>query len=176
MDKIDSTGPGSFFFRPDVNIPNKDKDKKAKSSSSSKTFLSLFPATQESGKESSVFNPAINLPSELSEQELNDLLVPYIDTIHQLGDALIQYPSREHIAQYRQSLSVFLQLISDHVYGQEEHKSTKDLENQKKFTLLTRINKKLEDLALGILTNQSSQLQILSKVEEINGLIFDLLH
>jgi uncharacterized protein YaaR (DUF327 family) len=175
MDKIDSTGPGSFFFRPDLTNPNKDKEKKTKSTSSAKTFLALFPSSSESGMEPRLDGFGL-LPPNLTEQQMQEYLVPYIDTIHQLGDALIKLPSRENITQYRQALSSFLQIVSDHVYGQEEHKSTKNLANQKKFTLITTINKKLESLALGILTNQASQLQILSQVEEINGLIFDLLH
>lgn len=176
MDKIDSTGPGSFFFRPDSPLPNKEKDKKTKSSSASKSFLAFFPPTSDSPNESSKFEGSNSLPPNLSDQELQDYLVPYIDTIHQLGDALIKLPSRDHITQYRRALSEFLQIVSDQVYAQEEHRSMNSLVNQKKFTLLTTINKKLEGLALGILTNQATQLQILSQVEEINGLIFDLLH
>lgn len=175
MDKIDNTGPGSFFFRPDMTNPNKDKEKKTKTTTSSKSFLALFPTTAEPGMEPRLSEFG-TLPPNLTEQQLQEILIPYIDTIHQLGDALIKLPSRDNISQYRQALSRFLQIVSDQVYSQEEHKSTKNLAHQKKFTLLTTINKKLEDLALGILTNQSSQLQILSQVEEINGLIFDLLH
>jgi uncharacterized protein YaaR (DUF327 family) len=47
---------------------------------------------------------------------------------------------------------------------------------RKKFTQVEIIDQKLEQLAAGILSNQKDQLGLLGKIEEINGLLVDLLH
>ena len=66
-------------------------------------------------------------------------------------------------------------------------KNTYDIENQlgirsprfknrKKYIIVTVVNEKLEQLARDIMFIQSSQISMLAKVEEIKGLLVDLLH
>jgi uncharacterized protein YaaR (DUF327 family) len=42
--------------------------------------------------------------------------------------------------------------------------------------LIQVVDQKLEQLAAGILTGQASQLELLARVDEIAGLLVDLLH
>jgi uncharacterized protein YaaR (DUF327 family) len=48
------------------------------------------------------------------------------------------------------------------------------MKKQKRYTMIRVVNEKLEKLAAGIMQNQYSQMEILRRVEEINGLIVDI--
>ena len=47
--------------------------------------------------------------------------------------------------------------------------------NRKKYTLVQVADRKLEELAVAILSGQAAQLDILARVEEINGLLVNML-
>jgi uncharacterized protein YaaR (DUF327 family) len=48
-------------------------------------------------------------------------------------------------------------------------------EDRKGYTKIQIIDRKLEDLAAMLLTNQGRQLELVSRLEEIRGLLIDLL-
>ncbi|NCN05896.1 MAG: DUF327 family protein [Spirochaetales bacterium] len=170
-DKIEGLGPGAFLFRSD--LPHQNKKEKVKKGTPG-SFSQLFQ-TSDSQLE---FNSGEWNFHELQEnpEKLRAFLVPYIDTIHERGDALSSLPSRQNLSAYRESLSLFLKIVGSFTYTTEEHKSSREVLNQKKYIIIKRIDEKLENLALGILTEQAEKLKILAQVEEINGLLFDLLH
>ena len=57
----------------------------------------------------------------------------------------------------------------------EEKISGVNILRRKKFTLVKVIDKKLESLAAEVLKNQRDQIGILSAIEEINGLLVNLI-
>lgn len=100
-----------------------------------------------------------------------------VDTLHGRGEQLKEQPSLENIREYRTAVSKFLQYISKHALEAEQIDGSRyhPLKKQKKFTLIKVVNERLEQLACGILQSQFTQLDILQRVEEINGMIVDLL-
>ncbi len=100
-----------------------------------------------------------------------------VDQLHSRGEQLKETPSLENIKDYRQAVSKFLQYISKHALEAEQIEGARyhPLKKQKKFTVIKVVNQKLEQLAAGILQSQFSQLDILRRVDEINGMIVDLL-
>lgn len=100
-----------------------------------------------------------------------------VDSLHGRGEQLKEQPSLENIKEYRKAVSEFLQYISKHALEAEQIEGARyhPLKKQKKFTLIKVVNEKLEQLATGILQSQFSQLDILQRVDEINGMIVDLL-
>ncbi|MDR1930337.1 MAG: YaaR family protein [Treponema sp.] len=107
-------------------------------------------------------------PSEESVQRL-------LDEIHSLGDALSKRPFLEEIKDYRQAVGNFIHYVVENGLAMEEHTSGVNLLKRKKFTLVQVIDKKLEDMAAVILKNQAGQLEILAALDEIHGLLVDLL-
>ena len=69
----------------------------------------------------------------------------------------------------------FMKIIVKKSLVTEEHSSGVNILKRKRFTLVQIIDTKLERLAAGVLTEQKEQLEILRKVDEINGLLVDLL-
>ncbi len=100
-----------------------------------------------------------------------------VDQLHGRGEQLKERPSLDNIKGYRKAVSEFLQYISKHALQAEHIEGARyhPLKKQKKFTIIKVVNEKLEQLASGILQSQFSQLDILKRVDEINGMIVDLL-
>ena len=101
-----------------------------------------------------------------------------VDQLHSSGEQLKESPSLSNIKDYRKAVSDFLQYISKHALEAEQIEGAHyhPLKKQKKFTIIKVVNERLEQLATGILQSQFTQLDILKRVEEINGMIVDLLH
>jgi hypothetical protein len=108
----------------------------------------------------------------LSEEEVQALL----DEIHQAGDRLKDNPTMTNTLAYKEAVQDFLSGVVGGGFGVEEHTSGSSIHKRKRFTLVQVINRKLERLAALMLESQQSQIDLLAKVEEINGLLVDLMH
>jgi uncharacterized protein len=100
-----------------------------------------------------------------------------MDNLHGQGERLKEQPTLGNIKDYRAAVSQFLQYISKHALAAEQVEGARyhPLKKQKKYILIKVVNEKLEQLATGILQSQFSQLDILQRVDEINGMVVDLL-
>ena len=58
----------------------------------------------------------------------------------------------------------------------EEHTSGGNVLNRKRFSIVQIIDQKLDRLVQGMLQSQESQMELMSRVEEIHGLLVDLAH
>ncbi|MDR2900333.1 MAG: YaaR family protein [Treponema sp.] len=135
-----------------------DKTKKAR-------FASIFDETK--ADESSETEAANEVLSQ--DHSIKDLL----DDVHSSGERLKSRPFPEEIKQYKRAVRNFLHYIVENGYIIEEQVSGTNPLRRKKFTLVQVIDKKLEQLAAGILAGQIDQLEILAKVDEIKGILVD---
>ncbi|KGE73628.1 YaaR family protein [Spirochaeta lutea] len=174
MERIDG-GPGQFLFRPDVPHETEKKTKKKGETRKKSGFFSLVSRPDEHELESFDLLPSELKASIQAAPSLDAWLSGTIDTIHTHGDALAKYPSRENLALYRRAVSDFLKVIAKRTYRAEDNLGHRSLVDQKKYTVIKLVDQRLEKLALGILQEQRGNLQILAQIEEINGMLFDLL-
>jgi uncharacterized protein YaaR (DUF327 family) len=107
----------------------------------------------------------------LSEDSLHELL----DEVHNAGDALSGRPFPPEIKAYREAVRNFVHYVVENSYDTEEQVSGTTVLKRKKFTLVRVIDSKLEGMASAILRGQLSQLKILEKLDEIKGLLVDLI-
>ncbi len=110
---------------------------------------------------------------EYSDRNLEELL----DEIHEAGEALKEVPTLENVKNYKGSVSRFLKFVVKNSLITETTAGANfnPLKKQKRYTIIKVVDEKLERLAAGVLQNQSDKLYILEKIEEINGLIVNLL-
>ena len=110
---------------------------------------------------------------DYSNLHLEDLL----DNIHEAGEALKELPTLQNVKNYKTSVSKFLKFVVKNSLEAETSAGSNfnPLKKQKKYTIIRIVDEKLERLAAGVLQNQSDKLNILEKIEEINGLIVNLL-
>ncbi len=121
-------------------------------------------------------------PEGASETESADAIPPkdhsikdLLDDVHSSGERLKNRPFPEEIKQYKRAVRNFLHYIVENGFIIEEQISGTNILRRKKFTLVQVADKKLEQLAAGILAGQHDQLEILAKVDEIKGILIDLM-
>jgi len=135
--------------------------KNKKTAETKKGFVSFF--------ENAVLGKVKEFPQ--SEESLHELL----DEVHSAGDALSRRPFPPEITAYRTAVRNFINYVVENSYDTEEQKSGINILKQKKFTLIRVIDSKLEGMAAAILRSQLNQLEILEKLDEIKGLLVNLL-
>ena len=144
--------------------------KNKKTTETKSRFVSFF--------EKAITGKVKELP--LSEESFHELL----DEIHGTGDALSKRPFPPEIAAYKEAVRNFIHYVVENSFDTEElsgkpkiRKQADGLEiqQQKRYTIIKVIDSKLEGMAQAILRGQLNQLAILEKLDEIKGLLVDLL-
>jgi uncharacterized protein YaaR (DUF327 family) len=144
--------------------------KNKKTAEAKEGFVSFF--------EKAVLGKVRELPR--SEDSLHELL----DEVHSAGDVLVKRPFPPEIAAYREAVRNFIHYVVQNSFDTEEQTSRVkvrklgggvEIGEQKKFTLVRVIDSKLEGMAAAIMRGQLNQLEILEKLDEIKGLLVDLM-
>ncbi|MDR2634294.1 MAG: DUF327 family protein [Treponema sp.] len=161
------------FFTPVAYTGIKGEPKKKSGESATrKGQKPLFSGILEQINRNTEAGPSAALEdSSPPEQGLNELL----DAVHTAGDELKNRPFPEEILRYKTAVRNFLQYVVKHGYTMEKQVSGTTLLKRKNFAIIQVVDVKLEQLAAGILAGQGVQLEILKRLEEITGLLVDLL-
>ncbi len=116
------------------------------------------------------------LPPEIAGMEYEQAVTYLLDNVTMAAENFKSNPFTNAFADYRTKVSQFLKFVEQNAYNVEFSVSrpTYRVPNPKKKYLIKVIDDKLEQLARDILYNQAEQLKMLSKVDEINGLLVDL--
>lgn len=113
------------------------------------------------------------LPVLTGDEQLAELM----DDVFESGESLVKDPTMNNLRSYRSSLSIFLKFVvknSLHFDSIEGRLNPKTFE-RKCYALISIVDKKVDDIARNVLGDQRKQFDILGAVEEINGLIIDLI-
>jgi uncharacterized protein len=148
-----------------------------------------LPKRTESGKKSgkgkAVFRSS--LKEALDEQEAEATaatesaafsdadLTLLLDGVHEAGDRLKENPSIDLVQAYKKSVRDFVHYIVERSFVVEEKTSGGNILKRKKYYRIAIVDESLEHLAAEILRNQKDHLEILRRVDEINGILVDLL-
>jgi uncharacterized protein YaaR (DUF327 family) len=141
-----------------------------------------FAALLEETREAAESPPPEEAPD--AEGALREML----DEVHSSGDDLKQRPFPEEVRRYKKAVRNFLRYIVERGYTAEQQtgipNSLKTGFNRRQgaahsrdrtvYTLIQVADRKLEQLASGILAGQLTQLELLARVDEINGILIDL--
>ena len=108
----------------------------------------------------------------ISEETLQILL----DDVHSSGDELKNRPFPDEIIRYKKAVRNFIHYVVENSYILEEKTSGVNLLRRKKFTMVQVVDRKLEQLAAGIMAGQTNQMELLARIDEIAGILVNLLH
>jgi uncharacterized protein YaaR (DUF327 family) len=160
MDRIESLDSPQFSGR--------SRRKKAKASKLPRVspFSSLV---EEAGEQEGYLFDLENRP------EGRRTLEAILDEVHERGERLVQSPTLEHIKEYRQAVRGFLDFVVRNLLALEEKTSGSNVQKRKRFTQIRVIDQRLEQLVTAVLQNQGKQLNILERVNEIRGLLVNLI-
>ncbi|WP_319560889.1 YaaR family protein [Marispirochaeta sp.] len=158
MDRIDPlTGAPIPFYR-------NEKRRVEKKGAVKKDFGSFVQSADDAG--------SLEISAFPDDTDLEEIL----DEIHQAGERLTDDPGMKNVLAYKRIVKAFIGYVVKNS-RQIEHQDGARLsifKAPKRYTLISIIDRKLEQLAAGILQNQTEKLEILKKVEEIQGLLVDL--
>jgi uncharacterized protein YaaR (DUF327 family) len=182
---IDNTDIQSFYMNPSAYAQVKTEVKKNKGREIKRAgkndFKRLFddfrPQTADE------LGPFRDMP--VSEETINYLM----DEVRSNGDALRDRPFPEEIIRYKQAVRNFMHYVVENSYaidheagiprflkpGYRGPRGTPESQKQARYTKIQVIDKKLEDLAARLLTDQKDKLKLAASLEEISGLLVDLL-
>ena len=111
---------------------------------------------------------------EVIDEARNVQLPELLDAVYETGEKLKENPVFANVSQYRQAVKAFMNHVVRSIFIAEEKVSGFAILKRKKFILLRVIDKKLQGLAEEVLQRQRRQLDILDTIDQINGLLVDL--
>jgi uncharacterized protein YaaR (DUF327 family) len=185
MDKIDIPG-GAPIFNPAAYTVARGEAQKPKDKGAVKT-LKKTPFSrllEEKGvREEEEVGALPDYPP--SEEVLQELL----DDVHSAGDALRLRPLAEEIKQYKRAVRHFLHYVLENGFTLESHegipnylkpgfkgqRGSPEAREGKVHYNIQVVDQKLEQLATAVLAGQLGQVQLLARLDEITGLLVDLL-
>ncbi|MCL2411154.1 MAG: DUF327 family protein [Treponema sp.] len=181
MAKIDGADPAIFMNPSLYSGVKEDKKLKDLRKSQKPGFSGIYNSLL--GRTADDIGHLENFP--LSEESINFLM----DDVRDAGDCLLSRPLPEEILRYKQAVRNFINYVVKNNYVLEydegvlnKHKpafkgrrNTPAGEGRKEYTKIQIIDKKLEDLAAMLLASQFRQLELVAHLEEIKGLLVDLL-
>jgi hypothetical protein len=158
MARIDSLGEASPYHVPD----------RKKAGKREKASWRAFPhLVEEAARDQAAGDRGGGRHDRRSLEEL-------LDAVFAAGGALKATPTLEAIRAYRERVQAFLRHVVEHMMAVEESQSGVNPLRRKRYTQLKVIDRKLEALAASVLSAQREQLGILARVDEINGMLVDL--
>jgi uncharacterized protein YaaR (DUF327 family) len=180
MARVDGEVP-SLYMNPAVYSQVKKEEPKKTKGIGKTSFSSIFEEIR--GKTAEDLGPLLDLP--VTEETVTLLM----DEVRSTGDSLRNRPFPEEIMRYKQAVRNFMHFVVENCYrldhetgipkflkpGYKGPRGTPDAMKQITYTKIEVIDKKLEDLAAMLISSQMTQLEIASRLEEIKGLLVDLL-
>ena len=104
-----------------------------------------------------------------SEEALTELM----DAVHSAGSDLLDRPFHDEILKYKRAVRNFVNYVVENSFAVEKVQ-TRRRGKAKIHVQIQVIDRKLEELAAAILSGQANQLEKVSKIDEIKGLLVDL--
>jgi uncharacterized protein YaaR (DUF327 family) len=183
MAKVDAPDHPSFYMNPAAYSQAKSDNKKSKAvrQSGRTEFSRIFEDVR--GKTANEISPLRELP--VSEETVSVLM----DEVRSAGDALRDRPFPDEIIRYKQAVRNFMHYVVENGFTLEQEtglpkflkpgykgpRGTPEAMKQARYVKIQVVDKKLEDLAAMLLSGQRQQLALIARLEEIQGLLIDLL-
>ncbi len=104
-----------------------------------------------------------------------EALEKLLDAVHESGDRLKENPTVDVVQAYKKAVRDFVHHVVERSYSVEQKSSGRNVLKRNIYYRVAVIDESLERLAAEILRNQRDKLEILRRVDEINGMIVDLL-
>lgn len=174
MSGIDSFNP-LFYSQSPAAMEAAKKNKKEEEQKKTGKIKSKFSDFLHKAEE--VPNTDSSLPAEIASMEFDDAIAFLMDEVTMAGEELKKSPLPESYEKYKKRITQFLYFVEKNAYDVETQIGIRSprIRTRKKYTIITIVNEKVEQLARDIMFMQSDQMSMLAKIEEIKGLLVDLL-
>ena len=175
MNTVDPLGQALYFtaVSPAAGKAAKEaKKKKAGAQQRAGIFSAMLKKNEEANELASA-----GLPSEIAGMSVEDAVVFLKDRVTTAGDKLIDSMTEDAFAEYRRAVSQFMKYVVKYSFEIEQLAGRRNRRTNKEriFVQVRIIDEKLNNLAAEILANQADKFLLLKRVEEIRGLLVDVL-
>ena len=161
------------------------ESKKEKIDSSKKIKFSELLQTKNQGSSNI---EAAGFPPEIAEMSLEDAAVFLKDAVDLAGNDVAASASTENLLKFKKSVKQFIEFVvlnNYEVKTKKRHGVSQPMQFFSKYNekvrpkdprmIVTTINEKLDAMTRAMLIDQKNNLQLLAQVNEIKGLIIDLM-
>jgi uncharacterized protein YaaR (DUF327 family) len=186
MTKIDFPDPVSSIMNPAAYAKAREEAKKTQDKEAVRRGRRLGFSTlleQNRGEAAGKLGELQDLPPS---QEIAEKL---LDEARSAGDDLRNRPFPQEILRYKKAVRDFIHYVVENGLAMEEQigipkgqrpgyrgrRGSPDSQERTVHHVVLMVDRKLEEMAARLLSDQISQLELLSRLEEINGLLVDLL-
>lgn len=100
------------------------------------------------------------------------------DVIHTTGDLLIAKPGYNTVLDYKNAVKTLLKSVLPYLHNKENVLAPKRVGGKlrnRNFTLINRVNEKLDVVLKLVMSTQANQMRIMKELDEIKGLLVNLL-
>ena len=115
------------------------------------------------------------LISNIEESELQTKLTALLEEITQQGESIKKRRDIKEMKRYRGMIKEFMNEITSrsHKFSRENFLDRRG--RHRVYGMIRQVNKNLDDLAAALLADEQDSITILSKIDEIRGLLLDIL-
>jgi uncharacterized protein len=114
------------------------------------------------------FSESFNQVNKIKSKEQLD---SYIKQIKEIGQRLINTKGYTDVINYKNAIQKYLKSVVDYTYEIDKKDS---FWNNNYFKTVNVINEKLDTITRSFLNDEKDNIDIASKIDEINGLLIDL--
>jgi len=163
MDKVDFSL--ASLLNPSLHAGENKQGPKKTGASQKKKFTHIL----EESREEQLFELGPIKEFSASDEALTALM----DAVHSTGSELADRPFHDEILAYKKAVRNFINYVLKNAF-EIEKSQVRRKGKIKTHVQIQVIDHKLEELAAAILSGQTSQLERVSKIDEIKGLLVDL--
>ena len=113
--------------------------------------------------------------NDLSAEHYQRYMLDLVSRIEKQGRKLVEKADIKELLKYRELICEFTREMVSNSYAFERESSYEARRRHKVFATVNKINTKLEELAQDMFSAQADNLAILEKVDDIRGLILDIM-
>lgn len=174
MAGIDSFNP-LFYAQTPAALEATKKKKKEEEQKKTGGIRTKFADLLKKAEDTPVTDP--DLPMEIATMEFEEAVSFLMDGVTMAGEELKKSPLPDAFVTYKKKITQFLHFVVKNSYDVESQTGIRSprLKSRKKYTIVTTVNEMLDQLAREILLQQTNQISMLAKIEEINGILVDLI-
>jgi hypothetical protein len=111
---------------------------------------------------------------EVHGQEIKAKLDEFLELIDEQGEKLSKKRTFEELVKYKNMIQEFIKEAVEQMYKVKEEYSSYGSGNHKVYTIIEKVDENLEELTELVLSKQSTQLEILDRLDEVRGMLVDI--
>lgn len=118
--------------------------------------------------------PFIDQLRESSDLKTKEMLDGVLDSINEAGSRFLEHPTYENLLTYKGLVQRFMRVAVERLYRVKERLGSRVTDQQKVYTIIEEVDKRLKSLTDEVLSGQSDSLSLMAKIDDIRGMLVDL--